>query len=189
MVVRLRSSQRGTQANRAHCRWTMVRGTMGQLPVTAARSSVAQALVVTAKVLAACGFFAAVAALCWWMFPRSAGRVSGSTSIYPGGMTSWMITGSYGTAWLELGEDAVVVRGRGPFRFFIRWVAPYGDISGAKAARAPGKSGLLLSGPGGNVAFWTPRWVEVLDLLELRAVPVSRTPSKVRRQDLAPVRG
>ena len=144
----------------------MIRGTMGRLLVTVGRSPVVQALVVTAKVLAACGFFAAVAALCWWMFPRSAGRVSGSTSIYPGGMTSWMITGTYGTTWLELGEDGVALRGRGSFRFFIRWVAPYGDIGEAKAVRAAGKSGLLLSGPGANVAFWTPRWAEVLDLLE-----------------------
>jgi hypothetical protein len=75
---------------------------MSQFPVAAGGSSVAQALVITVKVLAVCGFLAALAALAWWMFPRSAGRVSGSTVVYPGGMTSRMWTGSYGSAWLEL---------------------------------------------------------------------------------------
>jgi hypothetical protein len=156
---------------------------MSQFPVAAGGSSVAQALVITVRVLAVCGFLAALAALAWWMFPRSAGRISGSMVVYPGGMTSRMWTGSYGSAWLELGDDGVALRGRGPFRPFVRWAASYGDIGEARAVRSAGMSGLLLCRPGGNVAFWTSRWAEVLDLLELRAVPVTRAVTKVRRQD------
>jgi len=145
---------------------------------------VTQALVVAAKVLAGCGFLALLGLIAWFSFPRSAGRTVGSSIVYAGGMTSRSIVGSYGTARLELGDDEVVLHGRGPFRPFIRWAASYGVISEARAVRAPiGRSGLLLSAPAGNIAFWTPRWAEVLDLLELRAVPVSRAVTKATMQD------
>lgn len=39
--------------------------------------------------------------------------------------------------------------------------------------------------PGTLLAFWTPRWAEILELLELRAVPVSRTITKIGWRDLA----
>ena len=142
-----------------------------------------QALIVAGKVLAACGFLTGLGLLAWWMFPRSAGRMSGSILLYPGGMTSQHWTGSYGTACLELRTDEAVLRGRGPFRPFVRWAAGYGDISEATAVSGLGKSGLVLRGPSGTVAFWTPQWSEVLALLELRDVPVTREVSRIRMQD------
>jgi hypothetical protein len=144
---------------------------------------VIQALIVAGKVLAACGFFAAFGLAVWWTFPRSRGRMSSSTALYPGGMTSQQWTGSYGTAWLELRADEAVLRGRGPFRPFIRWTARYVDIVEAKAVRGLGKSGLLLCGPSGKVAFWTPQWSEMLSLFELREVPVIREVTKIRMRD------
>jgi hypothetical protein len=134
-------------------------------------------------VLAVAGFFAVLALIARFSFPRSAAQVDGTTAVYPGGMTSRMLTGSYAAARLELADSGVAVRGRGPFRPLIRWEAPYGDISQAIAVRGPGKSGVLLRAPSGPIAFWTPQWAEILDLLELRAVPASRAVAKIRRQD------
>jgi hypothetical protein len=109
-----------------------------------------------------------------FMFPRSAARVMGGTAVYPGGMTSRMLTGSYRTARLELSDGGVAVLGRGPFRPLIRWEVRYGDIGQATAVRRPGISGVVLRAPRGAMAFWTPQWAEILRLLELRAVPGSR---------------
>lgn len=95
-----------------------------------------------------------------------------------------MLTGSYGTARLELGTDGAVIRGRGPFRPLVRWEAAYADISQAVAVRRPGISGVLLRSPSGPIAFWTPQWEQILDLPELRGVPVGQPMSKLRRQDL-----
>jgi hypothetical protein len=130
--------------------WSQRHYREGRLPI-------AQVLVVAGKVLAAAGFFAAVVFFVRWGFPPSAVRVTGRTAVYPGGMTSRMITGSYGTARLELSDGGVAVLGRGPFRPLIRWQAGYGDISQATAVRGPGKSGVLLRAPSGPAAFWSPQ--------------------------------
>ncbi len=98
------------------------------------------ALVVAAKVLTVCGFFALLGLIGWFAFPRSAGRAVGTGIVYAGGMTSASLTGSYGSARLELHGDEVVIRGRGPFRPLIR-AANYNEIREAGAVRAVGRSG------------------------------------------------
>jgi hypothetical protein len=145
----------------------------------------AHVLVVIAAVLVPAGFAAAFTLLVRLMFPRSAARVRGCELIYPGGMTSGMWTGTWGTASLALGSGQVAIRGRGPFRPLIRWEARYDQISQVQAVRGAGLSGLLLRGPGGPIAFWTPRWTEIADLLDLQAVPVDRSVSKLSRNDLS----
>jgi hypothetical protein len=146
-----------------------------------------QALVVIAKVLAATGFVAALMLLVWWMFPRSAAKVKGAAVVYAGGFTSRWWNGSRGTARLELMGDTIAVRGRGPFRLLVRWQAGYGDIAMARAAKSwrTGSGVLLLVAGGRWIAFWSPHWAEILDLLELRGVAVSRTVTKFRYWDLA----
>jgi hypothetical protein len=139
----------------------------------------AHVLVIIGKVLALAGFSAMFILLIRWCFPRSAGRVRASALIYAGGMTSKRMTGSWGTVSLELGDSQMAIRGRGPFRPLIRWEARYGDLSQVQAVRGLGTSGLLLRGRGGPIAFWTLRWAEIADLLELRAVLVSRDVRKI----------
>ena len=156
--------------------WAQPHNRAGRLPI-------AQVLVVAWKLLAVAGFLAALVFLARWGLPRSAARVTDRTAVYPGGMTSRMITGSYGTARLKLLDGEVAVLGRGPFRALIRWRAGYGEISQATAVRGPGKSGVLLRVPSGPIAFWSPRWPEILGLLELRGVPVSRVVTKISWKD------
>ncbi|MHB1594567.1 MAG: hypothetical protein ACYCO9_13290 [Streptosporangiaceae bacterium] len=143
----------------------------------------AHVLVVVGKVLAMGGFAALFVLFFWYIFPRSAGRARGSMLVYAGGVRTRRWAGSWGTVRLELGGEGLVIRGRGPFSLFIDWETSYGEITQARAVRAPGVAGLYLDGPGGPIAFWTPRSAEILDLLDLRAVPVSRTVAKVRRKD------
>ena len=76
---------------------------------------VAHVVAVLAKVLAFVGFVALIVLVMRFCFPRSAARIDGTTAVYPGGMTSRMLTGSYGTARLVLAADCAVIRGRGPF--------------------------------------------------------------------------
>lgn len=142
----------------------------------------AHVLELTGKVLALAGFVTAFTLVLRFGFPKSAARVKGSALIYAGGMTSGMWTGSRGTASLELGGRGVAIRGRGPFRPLIGWEARYEEISQVQALRGPGKSGLLLRGPD-PIVFWTPRWAEIADLLDLQAVSVNRSVSKFRRND------
>lgn len=143
----------------------------------------AHVLMVAGKVLAAAGFVAVFVLFVWFGFPRSAAQARGSVLVYAGGVRSRMWAGSWGTARLELGGEGLAIRGRGPFRPFIGWESRYGEITQAQAVRGPGMAGLLLRGPGGPIAFWTPRSAEILDLLDLRAVSVNRTVMKIRRTD------
>lgn len=141
----------------------------------------AHVLVVIARVLAMCAFCAGLGLVGWFCIPRFAGRTAGSSIVYMGGILTRRISGSHGTVLLELREDGIVLRGRGPFKLFIaRWSADYGELREPRAIRAGGKRGILFRAPTGPIAFWTPRWAEILDLLELRAVPVSRAVTKVR---------
>jgi hypothetical protein len=84
-------------------------------------SPLVQAVVVTAKILVVCGYLHDI-----------------------GGH----LTGSYGTARLELLYNEAVLRGRGPFGPLVRWAASYGDMVEAKAVLGIGNTGLLLCGPG-----------------------------------------
>lgn len=145
-----------------------------------------QALVVTAKVLAATSFVAAFALLAWWSFPRSAAKIKGAAAVYAGGFTTRARNGSRGTAQLELTGDTIAVLGRGPFRLLLRWQAGYAGIVEAKAVESWQKgSGVLLVTGTGWIAFWSPQRAEILDLLELRGVAVSRTVTEFRYRDLA----
>jgi hypothetical protein len=154
-------------------------------PLLLGRSGL-QALVVTAKILAGIGFISLFVLFAWWAFPRSAAKVRGAAIVYAGGFTSRALNGSRGTARLELLGEAVAVRGRGPFRLLPGWQAGYADIVEAKATKSwQMGSGVLLVTGGGWIAFWSPRWAEILDLLELRGVAVSRAVTKFRYRDMA----
>ncbi len=150
-----------------------------------------QVLIVIAKIFALIGFVAVLVLLMWWSFPKSAAKVKGAAVVYAGGFTSRAWNGSRGTARLELTGDAIAVLGRGPFRLLLRWQAGYADVVEVKAARSwqTGSGVLLVTTGGGWIAFWSPRWAEILDLLELRGVAVSRTVVKFRYWDMARHRG
>ncbi|HEV2377462.1 MAG TPA: hypothetical protein VGS19_35515 [Streptosporangiaceae bacterium] len=136
--------------------------------------------------LALAGFAAGLTLATRFRFPGPAARVRGSALVYAGATTAGMVlAGRRGTARLELGEDGVTIRSHGPFRPAVRWEARYLEISQVQTVQVRGTSGLLLRGPGRPVAFWTPRWAEIADLLELRAVPVSRDVTKTSPKDFS----
>ncbi|MDA8318398.1 MAG: hypothetical protein M0030_01090 [Actinomycetota bacterium] len=136
-------------------------------------------VIIVAKVLGIIGFLSLMAAFMWFIFPRSKGRLRGDSVIYLGGMRSARLTGSWGTVRLELSGTGISIRGRGPFAPFTGWESDYSRLGEVRAIRGMKQPGLLFREPNGPIVFWTPRWSEILDLLELREVPVNRTVTKI----------
>jgi hypothetical protein len=83
---------------------------------------------------------------------------------------------------VEIGDDGVTIRSYGLARPIVRREARYREIGQARAVQVRNTSGPL-RGPGGSVVFWPPRRAEIADLLEPRAVPVSRRVTTISPRD------
>lgn len=103
---------------------------------------------------------------------------------FAGGL--WSATGNaiWPLARLDLLEWGIRVRGNVPgLRWLVpAWEARYGELAGAQLIRVPIAShGVYLrtAGPADSIVFWTRRGTEILDHLQIHAVPADRSVNRL----------